>query len=74
MNNFEQPRFYENGENKLPSYLADKVDGMVFPAFELASRHLQAKGITVINLSLNSAIPEQVFPKMPLSQALHEVA
>lgn len=74
MNNFEQPRFYENGDNKLPSYLADKVDGMVFPAFELASRHLQAKGITVINLSLNSAIPEQVFPKMPLSQALYEVA
>lgn len=74
MNNFEQPRFYENGENKLPSYLADKVDDMVFPAFELASRYLRGKGTAVINISLNSAIPEQIFPKMPLTEVLHEVA
>lgn len=74
MNNFEKPRFYESNENKLPSYLADKVDNLVFPALELASDYFKAHAITVTNLSVNSAIPQQTFRKLSLVQALHEIA
>lgn len=66
MNNFHQPRFYENDNNKLPSYLESKLENIVFPAFSLASRVLKKSDVHVFNLSQGSAIPELTFKKVEL--------
>ena len=66
MNNFHQPRFYENDQTRLPSYLENKVENIVFPAFSLASRVLEQHGVYVFNLSQESAVPELIFKKVKL--------
>ncbi|MFJ5854881.1 sugar glycosyltransferase [Enterobacter cancerogenus] len=63
MNNFHKPRFYENSNTMLPSFLEDKVQGIVIPAMTLASTIFKKENITVINLSPQSAIPDSVFPR-----------
>jgi Kdo-III transferase WaaZ len=63
MSNFNDPRFYEDKANKRPSFLENKVKGTVFPALQLASNALSEMGISVINLSPQSAVPESIFPK-----------
>lgn len=61
MNNFNQPRFYENSDNKQPTmldyYLKDTLQ-----AFDTAALFLKQEGINVYNLSLESAI--QSFEKL----------
>ncbi|MEF3109205.1 sugar glycosyltransferase [Raoultella sp. WB_B2P2-3] len=73
MNNFNRPRFYENDANKLPSYLESKVTALIFPALALASRYMQSSGINIINTSINSAVPVDIFSKVPFSQIVKEV-
>lgn len=63
LNNFNQPRFYENFNTMLPSFLEDKIKNIVFPAMELASHVFKKDNITVINLSPQSALPDSVFPR-----------
>lgn len=63
MNNFNQPRFYENFNTMLPSFLEEKVKNTVFPAMELASHIFKKDEITVINLSPQSALPDSIFPR-----------
>jgi Kdo-III transferase WaaZ len=63
MNNFSQPRFYENPETMLPSFLDDKVHDVVIPALDLAAQIFANKEIDVINLSPKSAIPSSVFTR-----------
>ncbi|HCH7935198.1 MULTISPECIES: lipopolysaccharide core biosynthesis protein RfaZ [Providencia] len=55
MNNFDKPRFYENRSNMLPTSLSHHFI-IIQNAFNSASRFLTEKGVTVINLSPNSAI------------------
>ena len=38
MNNFHQPRFYETEQDRLPTFLADKVESLVIPAFDTPAR------------------------------------
>ncbi|WP_061799605.1 hypothetical protein [Serratia ficaria] len=64
MNNFHQPRFYEAAENKLPTDLADKVAGLVMPSFSHASQLMKARNITIKNLSITSAISNDIFDKV----------
>ncbi len=64
MNNFHQPRFYETAENKLPSYLETKVDNLVMPSFAHAARIIKENKSTVVNFSLDSAVPDAVFTKV----------
>ncbi|HFF8587347.1 TPA: sugar glycosyltransferase [Raoultella ornithinolytica] len=64
MNNFHEPRFYETQQNKLPSYLANKVDDLVMPSFSHAACVLQQNHIRVINFSQESAVPESIFAKV----------
>ena len=64
MNNFHQPRFYETAENKLPSYLETKVDNLVMPSFAHAARIMKENKSTVVNFSLDSAVPDAVFTKV----------
>ncbi|MFW0764708.1 sugar glycosyltransferase [Trabulsiella odontotermitis] len=63
MSNFNAPRFYEDKANKRPSFLENKVKDTVIPALQLASHTLSETGVSVINLSPQSAVPESIFPK-----------
>lgn len=64
MNNFSSPRFYENPNSMLPSFLENKLQDIIIPAFKLASNSLKQVNIEVINLSIESAIPAHIFSKM----------
>ncbi|WP_433847284.1 lipopolysaccharide biosynthesis protein [Acinetobacter proteolyticus] len=61
MNNFSQPRFYENIDGQQPTTLNHHVDE-VFQAFDAAAALFEQKHIQVFNLSQNSAV--QVFKKI----------
>jgi len=63
MNNFSAPRFYENNENKQPSFLEENFSKLIEPAFYNASKDLEKKGVKVYNLSLNSGLSETIFEK-----------
>lgn len=64
MTNFSTPRFYETQNDMLPSFLNEKLHDIIIPAFTLARQALSNKNIEVINLSLNSAIPSNIFQKL----------
>lgn len=64
MNNFNQPRFYEDPNDKLPSFLENKLDSLIIPSFSLASHIFKENNISVINLSKNSAINSSIFKKL----------
>jgi Kdo-III transferase WaaZ len=64
MNNFTQPRFYENETNKLPCFLDEKFASLIEPAFRHASIVLKKKGVTVKNLSKHSALGNDIFEKV----------
>lgn len=63
MNNFDKPRFYESYQDKLPTFLADKVESLILPAFHHASKVMSENKITIKNLSLNSSISTEIFTK-----------
>ncbi|MCH7306635.1 lipopolysaccharide biosynthesis protein [Acinetobacter sp. NIPH 1852] len=63
MNNFSQPRFYENSENKQPTML-DQYLHLIFPAFDAAATFLSEQNVQVYNLSPQSAI--ESFKKIQL--------
>jgi Kdo-III transferase WaaZ len=63
MNNFNQPRFYELAENKLPTDLEDKATDWVMPSFRHASDQMKKKNIAIKNLSVTSAISNDIFEK-----------
>ncbi|MCT4714164.1 sugar glycosyltransferase [Enterobacteriaceae bacterium H18W14] len=69
MNNFSSPRFYETQKEMLPSFLADKLDSLIIPAFKLARYALNEHHVEVINLSIESAVPSHIFSKMDYSDA-----
>lgn len=69
MTNFYQPRFYESEQDRLPSFLAEKLESVIIPAFTLASKVLQKNGVDVKNLSLNSALSSEIFKKVSFEDA-----
>ncbi|MGL9774282.1 MAG: sugar glycosyltransferase [Sodalis sp. (in: enterobacteria)] len=69
MTNFHQPRFYETDQDKLPSFLAEKFATLIVPAFTLASEVLQQNGVVVKNLSVHSALSNEVFEKVSFHDA-----
>ncbi|PIJ50214.1 hypothetical protein BL250_14510 [Erwinia sp. OLTSP20] len=68
MKDFDKPRFYETVANKLPTFLPSKVDALILPAFRLARRVFDEKNIALYNLSLNSAVSSEIFPKATLQE------
>lgn len=64
MNNFHQPRFYETEQDRLPTFLADKVESLVIPAFRHAGAVMKKQQIAIKNLSLHSAIESDIFEKV----------
>ncbi|MGP4123700.1 MAG: sugar glycosyltransferase [Sodalis sp. (in: enterobacteria)] len=69
MINFHHPRFYETDQDKLPSFLAEKFESVIVPAFTLASQVLQQSGVEVKNLSLSSALSSKIFKKISFDDA-----
>jgi len=68
MNNFNQPRFYENNNNKQPTML-DRYLHELLPAFQVASKFMKKEKIQVYNLSNNSAITS--FEKIDCNKNMH---
>ncbi len=68
MSNFHLPRFYENEDNKQPSFLETEVDRIIIPSFSHASQIFKDKNISVINLSIKSAIPDFIFDKVDFNE------
>lgn len=68
MSNFHLPRFYENEDNKQPSFLETEIDSIVIPSFSHASQIFKDKNISVINLSIKSAIPDFIFDKVDFNE------
>lgn len=64
MNNFHQPRFYETEQDRLPTFLADKVESLVIPAFRHAGAIMKKQQIAIKNLSLHSAIGSDIFERV----------
>lgn len=69
MTNFHQPRFYETDQDKLPSFLAEKFATLIVPAFGLASEVLEQNGVVVKNLSVHSALSNEIFEKVSFHDA-----
>lgn len=63
MNNFEQPRFYENNNNAEPSYLSNYLEKIIIPAMRHASDIMRQSNVKITNLSLQSAIDDTIFKK-----------
>ncbi|ALB64578.1 Lipopolysaccharide core biosynthesis protein RfaZ [Cronobacter condimenti 1330] len=68
MNNFNQPRFYETSDSKLPSYLEKKVDNIVMPSFAHAAKVMKENNVDVVNLSSESAVPDTIFKKVAFDE------
>lgn len=64
MNNFSQPRFYEDKDNKQPTMLNQYLD-VTLPAFHSAASFLKSQKINVYNLSQHSAVDafKKIYPE-----------
>lgn len=58
------PRFYETEGQQAQTRLDVEFAGMIEPSFRQAAAVLRERGVTVENLSLQSALSEDVFPKV----------
>ena len=61
--NFSSPSFYETTDNITYSQLELDFEKNILPAFEHASSVLKKLDISVINMSLNSALSTNIFEK-----------
>ena len=72
--NVQAPRFYESAPGQsAPCGLDQHLQRRILPAMELTARVLAAEGRRVINLSQQSLIPEDVFPRACLQQVQREL-
>ena len=58
------PRFYESPGEMQPSHLDSHFHAFIEPSFRHAAALLRSRGVQVTNLSMKSALGEDVFPKM----------
>jgi hypothetical protein len=58
------PRFYEVASNMQPSYLDENFQDFIEPSFRHAAALLARRGVDVRNLSMESALGEDIFPKL----------
>ncbi|WP_176079444.1 hypothetical protein [Paraburkholderia tropica] len=58
------PRFYESAANMQPSHLDEDFRDIIEPSFRGAAGLLARRGVEVRNLSMQSALGEDVFPKL----------
>lgn len=60
----QAPRFYENDEDNLSSNIDVNFAKFIEPSFRNASQLLKERGVNVYNLSPQSALGEDIFPKI----------
>ncbi|MGI4815758.1 MAG: hypothetical protein ACRYG5_17655 [Janthinobacterium lividum] len=60
----QTPRFYETSGQTLGTTLEEYFPIRIKPSFELASRICAARGVSVRNLSPDSALGNEIFPKI----------
>jgi hypothetical protein len=58
------PRFYETQGKMQPSHLDSHFHAFIEPSFRHAAALLRSRGVQVMNLSMKSALGEDVFPKL----------
>lgn len=59
-----RPRFYETAQDRVGTALGRQFANHIEPAFRAAAQLLRSRGVQVYNLSLDSALGEDVFPKL----------
>jgi len=64
-------RFYENEEDNLSSNIDVNFANFIEPSFRGASQLLKKQGVHVYNLSLQSALREDIFPKISWRELEH---
>lgn len=60
----QTPRFYETDGKRAPTLLDVEFADLIEPSFRGAGEVLRARGVQVANLSLQSALGDDVFPKV----------
>jgi hypothetical protein len=65
------PRFYESAHDMQPSHLDSHFHAFIEPSFRHAAALLRSRCVQVMNLSLASALGEDVFPKVRWQTLLH---
>ncbi|NIE66756.1 hypothetical protein [Burkholderia sp. Ax-1719] len=65
------PRFYESAGDMQPSYLDENFADFIEPSFRHAAALLARRGIDVCNLSLESALGDDIFPKLRWQSLVH---
>lgn len=58
------PRFYESNADMQPCHLDADFRDFIEPSFRAASRLLARRGVKVLNLSMQSALSADIFPKV----------
>jgi len=66
------PRFYESSGDMQPSYLDSHFHAFIEPSFRHASALLRSRRVQVVNLSMQSALGEDIFPKLPWQALVQE--
>lgn len=64
VNTTTTPRFYESHDNMQPSHLDRHFHAFIEPSFRHAAALLRSRCVQVMNLSMKSALGEEVFPKV----------
>ncbi|RQH04712.1 hypothetical protein [Paraburkholderia dinghuensis] len=65
------PRFYESPGQMQPSHLDSNFHDFIEPSFRHAAALLRSRGVHVTNLSMKSALGEDVFPKVRWQTLTH---
>lgn len=68
----QTPRFYETREAMQPSHLDRHFHRHIEPSFRHAAALLRGRRVQVMNLSMRSALGEEVFPKVPWQTLAHD--
>lgn len=70
MTRFNEPRFYENQQNRLGTRLDVEFEKTIYPSFYLAAQIFQQLGMQGYNLCLDSGLDDAIFPRIDLAQHL----
>ncbi|MDR3098221.1 MAG: hypothetical protein LBV73_14260 [Paraburkholderia sp.] len=68
------PRFYEQASHMQPNYLDENFRDFIEPSFRHAAALLARRGVDVRNLSMESGLGADIFPKMPWQKLGRTVA
>lgn len=66
--NAQPGRFYEQGEEALPSRLDEDYEDYILPSFRLVAEKVVGPQFQVFNLSQSSRLPEELIPRVTLGQ------